>query len=166
MLVPGGGSDLIATTNEAGQDDLRGSWAPTTVTDEGGESPTTAARWNLAFQYGQPTRREVPLRIRRGDVDDDQRQRDGGLLKDGFYYNLAVAAVDGVGNVGPLSNVLCGEPVPVADFWRLYYEAGGRAGGGFCAAAAEGVGVPAGTSGLGVLMAASIVAIIRKRRRS
>jgi hypothetical protein len=84
-------------------------------------------------------------------------------LRDGYYYNIAVAAVDGAGNVGPLA-VTCGEPIQIADFWYNYTVAGGQAGGGFCSAA-EGVGVPAGTSGLGVLMIASFVAILRKRRR-
>ena len=83
-----------------------------------------------------------------------------------MYYNIAVTPrrSTSVGNVGPLSNVPCGEPVPVNDFWKNYYEAGGRAGGGFCSA--DGVGVPAGTSGLGLLMLASMIGIVRKRRRS
>ncbi len=85
-------------------------------------------------------------------------------LKDGFYYNIAVAATDAVGNVGPLSNVVCGEPQPVTDFWGEYTNANGKAGGGFCST--ESVGVPAGTSGLGVLMVSSMVAMIRRRRRS
>jgi hypothetical protein len=84
-------------------------------------------------------------------------------LRDGYYYTIAVAAVDGAGNIGPLATA-CGEPVQLADFWYNYTAAGGQAGGGYCSAA-EGVGVPAGTSGLGVLMFAGIVAVVRKRRR-
>jgi MYXO-CTERM domain-containing protein len=83
-------------------------------------------------------------------------------LKDYSYYNISVGCVDGNGNVGPLSNVPCGEPVPVADFWYQYYEAGGRAGG-LCST--DGVGLPAGTTGLGVLMGAAMVATVRRRRR-
>ncbi len=83
-------------------------------------------------------------------------------LRDGDYYSIAVAAVDGAGNVGPLS-VICQPVVQLADFWYLYTQAGGQAGGGYCSAAE--VGVPAGTGGLGLLMIASVVAIVRKRRR-
>ena len=84
-------------------------------------------------------------------------------LRDGYFYNIAVAAVDGAGNIGPLS-VACTGPVQLADFWYNYTAAGGQAGGGYCSTA-EGVGVPAGTTGLGVLMVAAFVAVVRKRRR-
>lgn len=84
-------------------------------------------------------------------------------LKDGYYYTIAVAAVDGAGNVGPLA-VTCQEPVQLADFWYQYTASGGQAGGGYCSTA-EGVGVPAGTSGLGLLAIASVIAAVRKRRR-
>jgi hypothetical protein len=84
-------------------------------------------------------------------------------LTDGIYYNFAVAAVDSAGNVGPLA-ATCTEPVELADFWSNYTNGGGQAGGGYCSAA-EAVGVPAGSGGLGLVMVASIVALIRKRRR-
>ena len=53
-------------------------------------------------------------------------------LKNGVTYSIAVAAVDGVGNVGKLSNVTCATPSPVDDFFKVYREAGGKGGGGFC----------------------------------
>ena len=84
-------------------------------------------------------------------------------LKDGVFYTIAVAAVDNAGNVGPLATS-CQESVQFADFWYNYTAGGGRAGGGYCSAA-EGAGVPAGTGGLGLLMIASFVALVRKRRR-
>jgi hypothetical protein len=84
-------------------------------------------------------------------------------LHDGDFYTIAVAAVDSAGNVGPLG-VVCRQPQEVADFWANYIDAHGQAGGGYCSAA-EGVGLPAGTSGLAFLTFASIVAIARKRRR-
>jgi hypothetical protein len=52
-------------------------------------------------------------------------------------YAVAVAAVDSVGNVGPLSNVACGRPEPIDDFFELYTRAGGKGGGGFCAIGAD-----------------------------
>jgi hypothetical protein len=85
-------------------------------------------------------------------------------LRDGYFYTIAVAAVDSAGNVGPLA-VQCQEPEKLADFWYDYTTAGGQAGGGYCAAA-ESVGAPAGMSGLGILVVACGVAIVRRRRRA
>ncbi|MCS6899168.1 MAG: hypothetical protein RMJ98_03685 [Myxococcales bacterium] len=47
-------------------------------------------------------------------------------------YTVAIAAVDGVGNVGPLSPLVCETPQPIDDFYKVYRDAGGRAGGGYC----------------------------------
>ena len=57
-----------------------------------------------------------------------------GLTNDVTYNVRAVAAVDAVGNVGPLSVITnCGPnttPNPVGDFWYGYTKDGGQAGGG------------------------------------
>jgi hypothetical protein len=149
VLVPGT-AGVTAVTDEAGVTTYE---EASTITDEAGTQLLSGGAMKLPppSQYlcgqGGPASSQVNLLN----------------LRDGVYYNVAVAAVDALGNVGPLSNVPCGEPVPVNDFWKLYYEAGGRAGGGFCSA--EGAGTPAGTSGLGALMIASIVAMVRRRRR-
>jgi hypothetical protein len=157
VLVPGGGQALTSTVDEAGTTFFEE--AGTSVYDEAGVG-ITGGNMVEGFQYSQPY--TSMYKCGYGGVSSTSINVEG--LKDGYYYNIAVAAVDALGNVGPLSNVVCGEPVPVADFWRVYYDDGGRAGGGFCSL--QGVGVPAGTSGLGVLMVASIVAVIRKRRKS
>jgi hypothetical protein len=65
-------------------------------------------------------------------------------LQDGVNYNIAIAAVDALGNVGPLSPLQCNEPEPIVDFWQSYRQAGGQAGGGFCAL--EAAGAPAGSA--------------------
>jgi hypothetical protein len=65
-------------------------------------------------------------------------------LKDGVNYNIAIAAVDALGNVGPLSSLQCNEPEPIVDFWQSYRQDGGQAGGGFCAL--EAAGAPAGSA--------------------
>ena len=87
-------------------------------------------------------------------------------LKNGTTYNVVVAAVDGFGNVGPSSTEVCDSPAPVADFWKLYREAGGRAGGGFCALEAVGEPVPASIAGGAILAAATTLAMRRRRRRA
>ncbi len=53
-------------------------------------------------------------------------------LENQIDYAVAVAAYDLVGNVGKLSEVVCGTPLPVDDFFKKYRQAGGEAGGGFC----------------------------------
>ena len=158
LVSGGGGAGLASFIDDAGQTVIYEA-GTTTAVEEGGVA-ISGGNQAIGFQYGQPYNNKYLCGT--GGVSSTTVNVQG--LKDGYYYNIAVAAVDGAGNVGPLSNVVCGEPVPVADFWRLYYEAGGRAGGGFCST--DGAGLPAGTSGLGILMVASMVGIIRKRRRS
>jgi hypothetical protein len=88
-------------------------------------------------------------------------------LVNGTTYTVAVAAVDKVGNIGPLSNVECDSnttPTQVNDFWADYTKAGGNAGGGYCAL--DGVGMPAGSLVFGVGMVAAAAAMARRRRRS
>jgi len=53
-------------------------------------------------------------------------------LQLGAYYAVAVAGYDLVGNVGDLSELACGTPEPVDDFFEIYRKSGGEAGGGFC----------------------------------
>ena len=86
-------------------------------------------------------------------------------LTNGVPYHVVVASVDNFGNVGPPSSPpACATPAPVDDFWKIYRQDGGQAGGGFCAL--EAVGAPASTSvafaGAGALVALGL----RRRRRT
>jgi hypothetical protein len=84
-------------------------------------------------------------------------------LKNFVGYSVAVSAVDAFGNIGPPSGQICGTPQPVTDFWDAYRNAGGQAGGGFCAL--EAVGMPVGASvGLAGLGALGLAALRRRRR--
>jgi MYXO-CTERM domain-containing protein len=152
VLVPGGSSStgLVEEVDDAGN----------TIFVEAG-TDELLEEGGVAVSGG--TMKLIPGKYLCGSSSATSTQINVLHLKNGYYYNLSVAAVDALGNIGPLSNVVCGEPVPVNDFWKVYYEAGGRAGGGFCST--EGIGTPAGTSGLGALTLASIVAIARRRRR-
>jgi hypothetical protein len=51
-------------------------------------------------------------------------------LVPGYRYLIGVAGVDNVGNVGPLSALVCSAPSDVDDFWSDYLANGGQAGGG------------------------------------
>jgi hypothetical protein len=78
-------------------------------------------------------------------------------------YAVAIAAVDGVGNVGKLSNVECTSPNPVDDFFKLYRQAGGQGGGSFCAASGA-LGHAAGGAAFAALALAGVARLARRRR--
>lgn len=86
-------------------------------------------------------------------------------LIDGQSYAIAVAGVDGVGNIGPLSNVVCGMPQPVDDFYKLYRDAGGKAGGGFCSIDRAPFG-PRAFGALAFALGGAALALIVRRRGS
>jgi hypothetical protein len=83
-------------------------------------------------------------------------------LSDNVVYAVAVSAVDAYGNVGPPSNQWCDYPAPVNDFWQLYREAGGQAGG-LCAL--EAVGAPVSSTVAFGAAGALCVGLVRRRRR-
>jgi hypothetical protein len=87
----------------------------------------------------------------------------GPSIKDFHEYAVAVAAFDGTGNTGIIGNLSCVVPEPVIDFWTAYTNAGGAAGGGFCAL--QGAGMPVGTSVFAVGTAGIAIGLIRRRRR-
>jgi hypothetical protein len=78
-------------------------------------------------------------------------------------YNVVVSAVDGSGNIGPPSIEACDYPAPVNDFWKLYKEAGGGAGGSFCAL--EVIGQPVGLPIVALTFGAAALATARRRRK-
>jgi hypothetical protein len=85
-------------------------------------------------------------------------------LTDGDTYTMAVSAVDFFGNPGPPSVEQCATPMPVNDFYKLYREGGGTAGGGFCTIAA--VGSRGGSSAFGIGIMVTVVALSIRRQRS
>ena len=51
-------------------------------------------------------------------------------LTNGTAYAVGVVARDKIGNIGRMSNVACGTPMAISDFFSIYRQEGGRAGGG------------------------------------
>lgn len=85
-------------------------------------------------------------------------------LTNGSSYVVAIAGIDKVGNIGPLSNPICGVPAETEDFFTAYREAGGQAGGG-CGLCSMGEPRDFSTAALaGTALAA--VAFGARRRRS
>ncbi len=83
-------------------------------------------------------------------------------LKNGVVYTVAIAAIDGLEDNGPLSGPACSAPSAIVDFYDRYGADGGRGGGGFCAI--EGVGLPATTSALALALSTAALALGRRRR--
>lgn len=82
-------------------------------------------------------------------------------LTNGVETTVGIAAFDAVGNLGKLSDLVCATPNPVDDFFKLYRQAGGQAGGGFCSIGS----LPeASLFGLG-LLGTSMALVVRRRRR-
>lgn len=80
------------------------------------------------------------------------------------HYVFAVAAIDDLGNVGAVGNLVCGTPGPIQDFWYDYVQDGGQGGGGYCAL--EGVGLPAGGSCMALGVGLGVIGLVRRRRTS
>lgn len=106
-----------------------------------------------------------------GDIPDEKYRCGSGSgtsgrvtgLQNGVRYSVAVAAIDGVGNSGKLSNVTCQSPSPVDDFFKVYRDAGGQGGGGFCSVPGA-IGHGAGLSGLALIVAAAVASMLRRRK--
>jgi MYXO-CTERM domain-containing protein len=47
-------------------------------------------------------------------------------------YAVGITGQDILGNTGVVSDIQCGTPTELNDFFELYAESGGRGGGGFC----------------------------------
>jgi MYXO-CTERM domain-containing protein len=124
----------------------------TTASEAGTTSTTTGGRAQTV----------IPTVYRCGQAQAGDTSVTINGLKDGYYYDVALAATDAVGNVGPLS-ATCGEPLREDDFFNYYWSENGRAGGGYCST--DGAGAPGGTSAFGVLFAAACAAAVRRKRR-
>jgi hypothetical protein len=78
-------------------------------------------------------------------------------------YACAIGTVDLLQNVGPVSDVVCGVPQPVIGYFKAYRDAGGQAGGGYCAFGRGGSAKPASLAVLG--LTALFLAARRRRAR-
>jgi hypothetical protein len=81
-------------------------------------------------------------------------------LQNGAIYNVAVAGVDGLGNIGPASGVECNYPAPILDFYGTYGTDGGRGSG----CELESTSLPGGAA-CTALAAFAALGIFRRRRR-
>ncbi len=152
-----GGSDAALPAADAGAADGAGGTGGTVSTDSGtaGTTGTTCLTGSLLVPGKVP-----PESYECGTVNTVSATSGTARgLTDYVRYGVGVAAVDHVGNVGPLSSVACATPQPVDDFFELYSRAGGKGGGGFCSLSAR------RTAGsLVAVLAVGGLALLRRRR--
>jgi hypothetical protein len=84
-------------------------------------------------------------------------------LANGVQYEVAVGAVDAVGNVGPIGLANCATPQPTVGFPENYASAGGTAGGGFCTVSRVLPGRAGWSWSMGSLLGLGLA--LRRRRR-
>ena len=146
--------------------------SPSGVTAEGGVvAPIEASVADGAVSTGQVGISNIPDMYLCGQVGGNTTNSyvvtnfsdSGPNIKDFSQYAVTVAAFDGSGNTGVIGNLSCVIPEPVTDFWTAYTNAGGTAGGGFCAL--QGPGMPVSTSLFGMGIAGIGIGLFRRRRR-
>jgi hypothetical protein len=108
-----------------------------------------------------------------GVIPDVYRVADLGLgsseadikgLTNNVEYTFAVAPLDKLGNVGPITVIGCDYAQDINDFWGNYKGEGGGAGGSsFCAL--ESPGAPAAASVFAVTIGGVLLALNRRRRK-
>jgi hypothetical protein len=138
----GAGGLGVGGVSEAGTDDASTSDASGVgVSGSGGASGSTAASdgatsssCSSILTPGQIAPVDLPTC---GGASESVASGEAQPLQNGVSYAVAVAAVDALGNAGPLSNVACATPKEVNDFFETYRNSGGSAGGGFCALGAR-----------------------------
>jgi hypothetical protein len=85
-----------------------------------------------AFHEGQVPSYDLVAQHMCGNVQSTTTEGEAGPLVNNVRYAIGIASRDGYYNVGPISNIVCGTPELVTDFFEAYRKAGGRGGGGFC----------------------------------
>lgn len=87
-------------------------------------------------------------------------------LINGTTYAIAIASLDGVNNIGPLSQIRCGTPLRTNDFFDAYKNAGGQAGDGCGLCSVGGDSRPSFLALVGPALALAALAGRRSRRRA
>jgi hypothetical protein len=110
------------------------STSPTTdssaPTASGGAGTGTLVECVTTLQPGElpPADAKVCGRVDIGSADEGT----AGGLENSIVYAVGVAAIDELGNPGPLSNIDCQAPEDLDEFFESYRRMGGQGGGGFC----------------------------------
>lgn len=158
------------TTDDAGDAEIvdAGPDACTTTTEtvNGGGACTSAALNPTDGDSGVPTLPDPKYLC--AEIGGNTGARvvvetiNGQPLKNDQTYAVAVAAIDSFGNVGSLAEPTCATPGQTTDFWQLYRDSGGQAGG--CSSESA----PIGGLASAIPVLGALLAVVRRRvaRRS
>jgi hypothetical protein len=135
-IVDAGGSFAIPDAGDAGLDassnggGSSGSGGGSSVNNrrDAGGTPAPAECFTEVLRSD----RRPPPRYSCGTASETARTLNTSVLTNGVTYAVAVAGQDNIGNAGVASDIQCGTPIPLDDFFELYSRRGGPGGGGFC----------------------------------
>ncbi len=126
MALPGEGEEVDAgVIADAGADATVSGTAASAV-DAGGPAP--AACFTPIIRSGQ----RPPIGFSCGVAGETSTTLRTDRLTNNTTYAVGVAGQDAVGNAGVLSELQCGTPIELDDFYEIYSRNGGLGGGGFC----------------------------------
>lgn len=112
--------------------DAGGTEAATATESDAGSGDTGDPAPDECFTDVLRSRTRPPVGYECGVVNETSGTLRTNTLINNQPYAVGVAGLDIVGNAGPLSNIECGTPLPLDDFFELYSRNGGPGGGGFC----------------------------------
>jgi MYXO-CTERM domain-containing protein len=158
---PDAGETVLPPVDDAGTDTPSGATDAGTSTDDD-EIPSPAECANGVLFTNRRAPVNSPYECGTASVVSSSIRTD--RLQNGVTYAVAVAGEDAMGNAGKLSDIRCGTPTLLDDFFEIYSRNGGPGGGGFCSVSYDAASrAPLGGLGLGAL---GLLLALRRRRSS
>lgn len=156
---PDASSPIFIPTSDAGDAGLDASATPGVVDGSDGGAPREC--FTPLLRRGE----RPPIDFSCGVVNETTRTLRTSRLQNNTTYAVGVAGQDVLGNAGLLSEIQCGTPIELDDFFEVYSRSGGAGGGGFCSIGALGA-APArrGAASVGLLLL--VAAALRRRTRA
>src|SRR5690606_36944284 len=151
---PGGGASPALDAGALGDAGLDAGGSVVAPFDAGGPDVNAApAEWfTELLRVGE----RPPLRFSCGRANAVSRTLRTNRLANNVNYAVAVSGQDALGNAGPISEIQCGRPLPLRDFFEDYHQAGGPGGGGFCTLRLGQLGTAASALGAATLALAAL----------
>lgn len=147
----GGEPPFLFDVGDAGRDagTVSGGTPGTDVSGNASLGAAPAGCFTEVLRAGQ----RPPPQFSCGEANAVSRTLRTGRLANDINYAVAVSGQDSLGNAGVVSEVQCGTPMALDDFYELYSNSGGPGGGGFCS-------VAPGRSASGALGAATVALML------
>jgi len=132
-VTPSGGSGGVASLLDAGDAsvDLDAGAVTTGEPDAGDENAAPAACFTALLREGERPPTDDRYSCGTTNAISGTLRTKGNLFND-QPYAVAVSGQDELGNAGVVSEIQCGTPMVLEDFYELYKLRNGPGGGGFC----------------------------------